>query len=639
MAILNAVDLSMSFGENEIFSGVSFEIAQHDKVGFIGVNGAGKSTLFKILTKEYEPTNGNVYISKNCTPGYMSQHVCRDGSRTVYEEMLTAYSDVIEAEKELEEISSQIENNDGDINRLIERQQYLQTEFERRDGLSYKSRARSAVLGLGFSESDLTLPCSSLSGGQKSKLALGKLLLSKADFLLLDEPTNHLDILSVEWLEGFLLEYRGTCIIISHDRFFLDKVTNKTMEMEHGRLTVSNGNYTRFMQLKQERLDFQRKTYENTMREVPRIEGIIAQQKTFSMERNYVTIASKQKSIDRLLDGLEKPDAELENIRLRFTAAEESGNDVIIAKNLSKAYGEKKLFSSLELTVKKGERVFLLGDNGCGKSTLFNILMHRLNQDSGTFFFGSNVRIGYFDQTMSGLDESKTALDEVWDRYRSMTELEIRTALAMFLFKGDDVYKKVSSLSGGERARITLVKLMLSGANLLLLDEPTNHLDIGSREALEQALRDYEGTLFVISHDRYFINKLATRILFMDENGISVFPGNYNYFNEHYVRKEKSKPETKKENTGNTYKQRKERESELRWARGRLSRCEKEIEDTEKILEAIQNELALPEVSSDYSKVLELTQKAAGLNGRQEELMTQWEELSSRLEELEAENI
>lgn len=635
MAVLSANNLTMSFGERTVFSDVSFEIAPRDKVGLIGINGAGKTTLFKLITREYEPAEGGIHVSKDCAVGYMSQHACRDESKTMYDEMLSAYSDVMDMERELESIAARIDGGDPDTDALIERQQYLHTEFDRRDGLSYKSRTRSAILGLGFTENDMTLPCSALSGGQLSKLALGKLLLSGARLLLLDEPTNHLDISSVEWLERWLCEYTGTAVIISHDRYFLDRVTNKTMELERGRLVITPGNYTRFMQLKAQRLENLRRHYDNTMREVHRIEGIIEQQRTFSQERNYITIAHKQKSIDRLLSGLERPERELESIRLSFKSANESGNEVLTVRELAKAYDKKPLFSGVNFLIGKGERVFLLGDNGCGKSTLFSILMRQCRPDNGAFFYGSNVRVGYFDQALSGLDNSKTALDEVWDRYRSKPELEIRKALALFLFKGDDIYKKVELLSGGEKARLALVKLMLSGANLLLLDEPTNHLDIGSREALEGALEDYDGTMLIISHDRYFINKLATRVLWLHEGGVSDYPGNYDSFSERFVRPAVVQSAPKKESAPNDYKRKKEREGELRRARGKLSRCEKEIEELDERLGAAQQLLSEPETAADYSRVLELTESIDLINKRQEELMSLWEQLSGELEELE----
>ena len=640
MAVLAANNLSVSFGENVIFSDVAFEIGPKDKVGLIGANGAGKTTIFKVITGEIESSEGDVFISKNVRIGYMSQHACRDEGRTIYDEMLSVFSDVEQMEAELEEINSKIDANIGDINSLIERQQFLHTEYDRRGGLSYKSRARSALLGLGFEDRDLTLPCSAMSGGQLSKIALGKLLLSGAELLLLDEPTNHLDITSVEWLENWLSDFNGAALIISHDRYFLDKLTNKTMELERGRLTITDGNYTRFMQLKKERLEYARRHYENTMREVHRIEGIIEQQRTFSQERNFITIAHKQKSIDRLLDGLEEPDRELENIHFTFKAANVSGNEVLTAKGLKKSYDGKLLFENVDFLVKRNERVFLLGDNGCGKSTLFNIIMNRMNADSGRYIYGSAIKIGYFEQTLAGLNPQNTALDEIWNSYRNMTELEVRKAMALFLFKGDSIYKKVEKLSGGEKARIALIKIMLSGSNVLMLDEPTNHLDIGSREALEQALEDYDGTLFVISHDRYFINRIATRILWLHKGGVKNFDGNYDYFLSHFERpKEVAAPQKKQTPTANAYKKKKEHESELRWAKGRLTRCESEIEEVERLIEETQALLEAPETSADYEKVLELSNRINELNKKQEELLELWEKLTEEYDRLQNEEI
>lgn len=635
MALISAHSVSLSFSERVVFSDVSFDVYKKDKVGFIGMNGAGKTTLFKLLTRQLEPDSGDIFISRDATLGYMEQHACAGSDRTLFDELLTVFDDVISAEKELDDIAEKLNGSFSGDAGLIARQQYLLELFERRGGLTYKSRARSALLGLGFAESDFSLPCSLLSGGQRSKVSLAKLLLSKADLLLLDEPTNHLDIESIDWLEGWLSEYGGTFIVISHDRYFLDKVTNCTFELENGKFFCTNGNYSRYHELKAERRKNAERVYDNTMKEVKRIRGIIEQQKTFSQERNYITIASKQKSIDRLLDGLEKPEKELDSIHFSFKTNLVSGNEVLLCENVSKAFESKELFRDVSILIERGERVFITGENGCGKSTLLKMILGKLRRDSGKITLGANVKIGYFDQTLAEISNSKTVLDEIWDDYRAMPETQIRNALAAFLFKGDDVYKITSSLSGGEKARLALLKLMLSGANFLVLDEPTNHLDIKSREALEASFDTFDGTMLVVSHDRYFINRLSTRILRLHKGGVDSYPGNYDSYIEHRIDRT-AKPE--KEKTApreNTYKKQKELESLKRRTKGKISRLEEQIDSLDGELEKIQSEIAAPENAADYEKILSLTDKLHETTNKQEQLMLEWQELTEELEKLE----
>lgn len=636
MALISAHSVSLSFSDRVIFSDVSFDVYKKDKIGFIGVNGAGKTTLFKLLTRQLEPDGGDVFISRDATLGYMEQHACSGSDRTLFDELLTVFDDVISAEKELDEIAEKLNGAFSGDAELIARQQYLLELFERRGGLTYKSRARSALLGLGFEEKDFSLPCSLLSGGQRSKVSLAKLLLSKADLLLLDEPTNHLDIESIDWLEGWLSEYSGTFIVISHDRYFLDKVTNRTFELENGKFFCTNGNYSRFHELKAERRKNAERVYDNTMKEVKRIQGIIEQQKTFSQERNYITIASKQKSIDRLLDGLEKPEKELDSIHFSFKTNLVSGNEVLLCENLSKAFENRELFENVSMLIERGERVFITGENGCGKSTLLKMILGRLRRDSGKITLGANVKIGYFDQTLAEISTNKTVLDEVWDDYRAMPETQVRNALAAFLFKGDDVYKITSSLSGGEKARLALLKLMLSGANFLVLDEPTNHLDIKSREALESSFDTFDGTMLVVSHDRYFINRLSTRILRLHKNGVDSYPGNYDSFVEHRIDRTVKQEKEKTAPKENTYKKQKELESLKRRTRGKISRLEEQIDFLDGELENIQGEISAPENAADYEKILSLTDKLHETTERQEQLMLEWQELTEELEKLES---
>ena len=637
MTLLSASNLSLSFSERVIFSNVSFDVYKKNKIGFIGVNGAGKSTLFKVITGELQPDEGSVFVGRDTVIGYMEQHACASSEKTMFEELLTVFDDVISAEKELDEISDKLsadsENRDG----LIARQQFLLELFERRGGLTYRSRCRSALIGLGFCEEDFSLPCSLLSGGQRSKVSLAKLLLSGADLLLLDEPTNHLDIESVNWLENWLNEFSGSAIVISHDRYFLDKVTNRTFELENGKFYSCEGNYSRYAVLKAERRKSAEREYDAKMKEVNRIKGIIEQQKSFNRERNYITIASKQKSIDRILDGLEKPEQELSSIHFSFNTSLVSGNDVLICENISKEFENKPLFKNVSMLVERGERVFITGENGCGKSTLLKMILGKLRRDSGKITLGTNVRIGYFDQTLAEISSNKSVLDEIWDDYRAMTETRVRSALAAFLFRGDDVYKITSSLSGGEKARLALLKLMLSGANFLVLDEPTNHLDIKSREALESSFNGFEGTMLVVSHDRYFINRLATRVVRLHSDGIDSYPGNYDYYIEHKIErniKQSQKAEKPKENT---YKKQKELESLKRRTKGQISRLETEIDRLDERLAQIQNEISSPENAADYEKILSLTDELNQTTGRQEELMTEWQELTEKLEQLENE--
>lgn len=632
MALVSVNNLTMSFSDRDIFSAVSFQVEQGDKVGLIGVNGAGKTTLFKALTGEEAASDGLVAIGKNTKVGYMQQHALSGSDLTLYDEVMTVFARLFAIENRLEEIQSLINSGYVDEKLLLE-QQNLQTEYENNRGLTYKSLARSAILGLGFCESDMSLPCSLLSGGQKSKVSLCKLLLSGANLLLLDEPTNHLDIKSVNWLENWLCDFSGSFIVISHDRYFLNKVTNRTFELERGHFYQSDGNYSRYAVLKQERQKSEQRRYDNTMNEVHRIEGIIEQQKRFNRERNYITIASKQKSIDRLLDGLEKPESELSSIRFRFTAAEVSGNDVLICQSLAKSFDGKELFRNVDLHIKRQERVFLVGENGCGKSTLLKIILGYLRRDSGRVIPGVGVKIGYFDQALAELSCDKTVLDEVWDSYRAMNESEVRRALAAFLFKGEDVFKIMNKLSGGEKARVALLKLMLSGANFLILDEPTNHLDIKSREALENAFDDYDGTLLVVSHDRYFINRLATRIIHLGKDGAESFNGNYDYYIEHLTEPDKSVKASEKPKE-NTYKKQKERESEIRRTKGKIARLEKQIDDLDEIADALQQEINDPDNAADYEKILELTNQLHENTEKQEERMLEWQELNEQLENL-----
>ncbi len=634
MSVLSAQNLNMSFGDRTLFDSVSFEIKQGERVGLIGANGTGKTTLFRLVLGTEKPTLGEIHVGKNTVVGYMEQHACQDSRRSVYDEILSVFEPLMQAEIRLEQLNRLIDAG-GEIDSLIEEQLALHEKYERDGGLTFRSRAKSMLVGLGFPLEMHSLSCDKLSGGQRSKLSLGKLLLSEPDLLLLDEPTNHLDIESVEWLESFLSDYKGAALIISHDRYFLDRVTTRTMEIEHRKMRIYNGGYSKFIEQKEKDKIIEQRHYDNTMAEVHRIEKIIEQQKQWNRERNIRTAEHKQKSIDRLMDGLEKPEADAATLKFEFKTLVETGNDVLICQGLTKGFGGSPLFSGVDLLIKKGERAFLLGANGCGKTTFFRVLMGRYVPQAGIRKFGENVRVGYFDQTLEGLHSEKTVLDEVWDQYRRLSQTEVRSALAAFLFRGDEVFAKISDLSGGEKARVALLKLMLGGYNLLLLDEPTNHLDITSREALENALLGYNGTMLIVSHDRYFINKLSTRILRLGENGAEDFGNDYN---EYLTRLEALKAEAaaipkEKDKKEDGYKQRKLKESERRKLAAACRRNEAEIAKTEAEIAQAQVELEKPETSANYERIIELTEKTDELNLRLEELMLEWEELQEQLSE------
>ena len=631
MLLLSLNDISMSFADRTLFSGVTLDVYDDDRIGFVGVNGSGKTTLFRLLRGEHIPDEGQVHIAGSCKIGVMEQFACKDSSRTLYDEALTVFDWLEDMELELEEIHDRIDGGDHSES-TINRQTLLTEQFERDGGLTYRSRTSSALTGLGFSESDLKLPVSVLSGGQKSKLQLAKLLLSNANLLLLDEPTNHLDIQSVEWLERFLNDYRGAYIVISHDRYFLDKVTRRTIELENCRVRDYKGNYTRFLELKAEDLERRRKEYDAAMKEIGRIEGIIEQQKRWNQAHNYVTIASKQKQIDRIAADLVKPDESPDSLHFSFKCNDGCGNDVFQAENIALSFDGKRLFRNVNIDIKKGERIFLIGGNGCGKTSLFKIFTGQYTADSGSYNYGSRVQWGYFAQAQAGLTESKTAIDELWDAYPRMTETQVRTALGSFLFRGDDVFKHISELSGGERARIAILKLMLSGANMLLLDEPTNHLDISSCEALENALLDYDGTLFIISHDRYLINKLADRIYYLTSEGVKEYRGSYDAYTLATENAVQQKAEDKPQKTEkvNDYKLKKERESERRKLNTKVTRAEAEIERLDSLIEEKTNELS---GLTDYQKAMEFSTEIEELRKQQEQAMQTWEEASLALEE------
>lgn len=632
MALISVSNIEKYFADELLFSKVSFMVEENEKIGFVGVNGAGKTTLFKIILDEYSADDGEISKNKNLKIGYVKQHMDLVSSKTVMEELLEVYADVEQTEKELEKIARLIENGEGNIDELINRQNALNEYFESRGGYMYKNIAISALTGLGFSQNDFNTPFDKLSGGQKTRVLLCKILLSGANLLLLDEPTNHLDIKAVTWLEGFLKDYKGAVIVISHDRYFLDKITNKTFELENGKLSVYNGNYSRYLQLKQEIKKTEERKYINTKREIDRIERIIEQQKRWNREKNIKTAESKQKVVDKLFEDLVKPNSAPQEIHFEFNINQVSGNDCLLCEDLSMAFGIKKIFESINIDIKRGERVFLLGDNGCGKTTLFKIITDKIKPLSGSVKLGANVSCGYYDQQQENLNPDKTVFDEIYDSYPKLTVTQIRNALAAFLFKGDDVFKQISTLSGGEKAKVSLLKLMLSGANLLLLDEPTNHLDIQSREVLENAVLQYQGTVFAISHDRYFINKLANRILYMKNDGLEQYIGNYDYFSEKNIEAAADTTSKTKIDSRNEYKQQKAKEAFFRKTKNRISKIESEIEEIDNEILQLRSLLETDEYATDYIKAQDTMEKIEKLNELSLELYEEYDKLTQEIE-------
>lgn len=634
MIVLSGNDISVSFGGETLFHDVNFRLEENGRAGLVGVNGCGKTTLMHVINGRQEAETGGISKAAGIKLGCMEQYVIRDDNITLYDEVLEIFRPLIDTENELADIAVAIDTGDHS-EQTLSRQMQLQERFEREGGLTYKSMTCSALAGLGFSEDDFNKPISVMSGGQKSKAQLAKLLLSGSNILLLDEPTNHLDITACEWLEKFLTEYKGAYIVISHDRYFLDKVTDTTFEMENRTLREYKGNYTRYLELKAEAREAQQRVYDRTVKEINRIEGIVEQQKRWGQEHNFITAASKQKQADRLKETLEKPEDLPEAIKFTFRAKEGGANDVLIAKNLSKSFDGTAVFTNAELDIKKNTTTFILGENGCGKTTLLKILTGEYQADSGEYKFGNNIQFGYYDQAQTDLDPSKTVIDEVWDRYPKMTQTQVRSALAQFLFKGDDVFKNVGKLSGGEKARVSLLKLMLSKANMLLLDEPTNHLDIHSREALENALASYGGTLLIVSHDRYLINKLADRIVWLGKTGTVNIDGNY----DRYIELKEAKAQSEQavqvkaaEGKKNDYKERKERESTLRKLSGALKRCEQAIDEIGLKTAELAQQMSQPEIATDYEKTSALAQEIEALKEKEEALTAEWMELSEQIE-------
>ncbi|MBQ4154671.1 MAG: ABC-F family ATP-binding cassette domain-containing protein [Clostridia bacterium] len=637
MSIVSAHKLTKEFADRVLFKDAYFAIEKGDRVGFIGANGVGKTTLFKMIIGSEPSSAGEIITASGISVGYLEQHVCRDSSRTAYEETLTVFNELMLIEQELERINAELLT--AHSNELIEKQIYFQEQFQSKGGLTYKNRTAAVLTGLGFSAEEIRLPVSALSGGQRSKIGLAKLLLCNNDLILLDEPTNHLDIESITWLEEFLKSFNGAAIIISHDRFFLDQVTDHTMEIESGKIFMTAGNFSRYEQLKEERNAALKKDYENKVKEIKRIEGIVEQQRRWNREKNIKTAESKLKQIERIEKTLEKPESENHKITIDFPVALQSGNNVLTVENERCSFGDTVLYENVNFDIKRGQRVCLIGPNGIGKSTLIKRLVDGRNAQ--TFRFGVGVTLGYFDQFQDSINPRLTPFDEIHNSYPGLTDTAVRNALAAFEYKGDDVFKQNRALSGGERARVSICRLVLSGKNFLVLDEPTNHLDIYSRKALEEALEGYKGTLLIISHDRYFINRIADKIIALRPDGADVIEGNYDDYllflekNAAVTTKELEidKPQKGKE----AYLNNKKHQSELRKLQTAIKKAEEEISRLEAENEALKKDI--DEAQSDYQRLEELTALLEKNDSDLEEQFELWENLCVKLSQLEEQNL
>ena len=639
MIILACNDISLSYATDVILNKASFSLQQNEKAGLVGVNGAGKSTLFKIITGSLQQDSGEVFISKGLRMGYLDQSSGLESENTIWEEMLTTYSSLISMEQRLKTLEKNIsqEKNDERIQSMIVEYDALLERFSREGGYEYNSRVRGVLRGLGFDDEQFNLTIQALSGGQKTRLALAKLLLEEPDLLLLDEPTNHLDIGAIEWLEDFLKNYKKAVLIISHDRYFLDAVTTRTIELENCVCTAYIGSYSVYAEKKAVAREIQRKHFEQQQKEIARMEAFIEQQRRWNREKNIVAAESRQKAIDRM-EKLDAPKKLPDSIKIKFTSSIISGNDVLSVENLSKSFPGKELFRQISFHVKRNEKIFILGPNGCGKSTLLKILAGRVSQSEGGFEYGHKIVLGYYDQELEGLNEENTVLEEVWNDNEKLTHTQIRNALAQFLFTGEDVYKKVGILSGGEKSRVALTKLMLSGANLLFLDEPTNHLDVNSREALEEALLAFDGTLLAVSHDRYFIRKLASRIIEMTGTGLEDYKGDYPYYLDHRRQTGASGAAGGAQTLSASKQERlegKEERAKKRKLEKQLTACENEISATEARLEEISVQMSDEASQSDHVLLSALHHEQLELEGRLDALYRDWAEITELLEESE----
>ena len=640
--ILACQNISKSFGTDEILKNVSFHIEENEKAAIVGINGAGKSTLLKIIMKQETADEGNVILAKDRTIGYLSQYQDISGDNTIYEEILDSKRELIQMEEQLREMETKMNRLSGvELDILLDIYHKLSQEFEQRNGYSYRSEVIGILKGLGFTEEEFSKKMAELSGGQKTRVALGKLLVTKPDVLLLDEPTNHLDIESIRWLETYLMNYKGAVLIVSHDRYFLDRVVTKVIEIFQHKGFVYQGNYTEFSKKKSAIREALIKQYYNQQREIKHQEDVIAKLKSFNREKSIKRAESREKMLDKI-ERLEKPTEENTDIHIILEPNVVSGNDVMQVENLSKAYPPVQLFSNINLEVKRGERVALIGNNGTGKTTILKIINELVAPDKGTVSLGSNVFIGYYDQEHQLLHMNKTIFEEIQDAYPDLNNTKIRNVLAAFLFTGDDVYKRISDLSGGERGRVSLAKLMLSDANFLILDEPTNHLDITSKEILEAALKNYTGTVFFVSHDRYFINQIATRVLELTGETIVNYVGNYDYYldkrqqlNQIYVKKPEmtlTEPASNESEQKLDWQAQKAEAARIRKLENEQKKYENRIEELEGLIAKLDEDFAKPENATNSAKLNELTAKRNEYETELVDCMEKWEELSVELE-------
>lgn len=641
--ILSCQNISKAFVENQVLKNVSFHIEDHEKAAIVGINGAGKTTLLRIIVGEMTPDDGQVVLAKDKTLGYLAQNSTVDTSHTIYEELLSVKADLLRLEEKIRECENNMKHADGDaLEDLMKQYTSLTHAFETGGGYLYRSELVGVLKGLGFTEDEFSKPVATLSGGQKTRVALGRLLLQNPDLIILDEPTNHLDMNSIAWLETYLLNYKGAVLIVSHDRYFLDRIAGKVIEIDQSKATTFMGNYSDYAVKKEQLRVAAWNAYMNQQRDIKHQEEVIEKLKSFNREKSIKRAESREKMLDKI-EVIEKPSEVRTDMKLTLTPRILSGNDVLTVEHLSKSFDSHKLFTDVNFEIKRGEHVAIIGDNGSGKTTLLKILNGLVPADQGTFRLGSNVEIGYYDQEHHVLHSEKTLFEEISDDYPYLNNTQIRNVLAAFLFTGEDVFKRISDLSGGERGRVSLAKLVLSNANFLILDEPTNHLDIMSKEILEDALNGYEGTILYVSHDRYFINRTAHRILDLTEGQFVSYVGNYDYYLEKHdtvmAAIEANAPQNADaDNTAAAkaaesevkldWKAQKEEQARLRKKENDLKKCEEKIAELEARISEIDTEMSDPAIGTQVAKLQELTKEQAACQEQLEKLYEQWEELA-----------
>ena len=637
--ILSCQNLSKAFNEKPILKDVSFHIEEHDKAAIVGINGVGKTTLLRIIVGELPADSGIVTLKKEASFGYLAQNQNVNSENTIYEELLSVKAPVIAMEKQLREMEEKMHTvNGSELDSLMENYARLNHQFELENGYAYQSEIGGVLKGLGFAEEDFGKPISTLSGGQKTRVALSKLLLKKPELIILDEPTNHLDLNAIAWLENYLLNYKGAVLTVSHDRYFLDRFAGKIIEIDQTRATTFLGNYTAYAAKKEILRTAARNAYLNQQQEIRHQEAVIEKLKSFNREKSIKRAESREKMLNKI-EVLEKPTEARADIHMTLTPRCQSGNDVLHIEHLAKSFDDLSLFQDISMDIKRGEHVAIIGDNGTGKTTILKIINDLVPADSGTITLGTNVHIGYYDQEHHVLHPDKTLFDEISDEYPSLTGTQIRNTLAAFLFTGDDVFKLIRDLSGGERGRVSLAKLMLSESNFLILDEPTNHLDIASKEILEDAVNAYEGTVLYVSHDRYFINRTASRILELSDGQLTGFLGNYDYYLEKKtgdlpngdlaVKNTVSKAPAPPSEGMQDWKAQKEQQAKQRKKENDIRKCEEEIAKLEEKDKQLDNEMALPENATNVAKLQELTKEKESISARLEELYEKWETLEA----------